>query len=155
MYYFKVEGGFQNYITKRTFKIADVYQIQTFNTKCYETGVRSNKGKHTTVYSCNFIFADRTTVEFAILVDYAEYKRMEETVKRLMPERRMDLFFIKQHLIDKVKNTSVTGSNSLAGPVQQTGVKKHLPVLSRRESSMLQYAEGDRVSYEVKIKLQN
>ena len=94
-------------------------------------------------------------MEFAILVDYAEYKRMEETVKRLMPERRMDLFFIKQHLIDKVKNTSVTGSNSLAGPVQQTGVKKHLPVLSRRESSMLQYAEGDRVSYEVKIKLQN
>lgn len=95
-------------------------------------------------------------MEFAILVDYAEYKRMEETVKRLMPDRRMDLFFIKQHLIDKVKNTSVTGTNSLAGPMQQTsGAKKHLPSLSRRESSMLQFAENDRISYEVKIKLQN
>lgn len=137
LHYFKVEGGFQNYITKRTFKIADLHQIQIYNTKCYETGVHTNKSKHSTVYSCNFIFADRTTVEFAILVDYAEYKRMEETVKRLMPERRLDLFLIKQHLIDKVKNTSVIGTKSLAGPVQQSEVKKHLPVLSRKESSML------------------
>lgn len=56
-YYFRVEGGFPNYITKRQFRVSEVHQIQTFNIKCFETGTRTTNSKHSTVYSCNFIFS--------------------------------------------------------------------------------------------------
>jgi hypothetical protein len=89
------------------------------------------------------------------MIDYSEYKRMENLVSKLFSNKRHELFLIKQHLVDKLANISVTGNNSLCGPVE-LAARRTLNQLSRAESTIVRRHESSKaLAYDVNIKIAN